>query len=57
MNWFEGGIPAAIQTARQNNAVFIVFISGESYFILEFLHMTEFKLLSTKNYKLKGELF
>lgn len=29
MKWFEGGIPAAIQSAKNNNSVFIVFVSGD----------------------------
>ncbi|XP_059826213.1 UBX domain-containing protein 4 [Hypanus sabinus] len=29
MRWFEGTIPAAIAFAKQNNAVFIVFITGD----------------------------
>ncbi|XP_005098011.1 UBX domain-containing protein 4 [Aplysia californica] len=29
MKWFEGGIPSAIQTAKSNNSVFIVFVTGD----------------------------
>jgi len=32
MKWFDGSIPAAIQLAKNNKSLFIVFVTGHFYF-------------------------